>query len=219
MTDQKSEDGLPPGWTVEVRVRKNGRRDKYYFAPSSGLKFDSRAKVFRYLNTPEVRNPRPRKNIKGTRKRSAKKVLVEKAIAEGLPPGWIKEVKVTKKGRKTRRDALYTDPVSGYIFRSLKDASRYVETGELGRLAYKPKDMGIVGVELEDDNISSPAVAKKQKPEPSSTEEQKICDQSPKLDEKVQYEQILKSVLSECTSDQCKQEGLISAACSSILQQ
>ncbi|XP_041006776.1 methyl-CpG-binding domain-containing protein 13-like isoform X8 [Juglans microcarpa x Juglans regia] len=170
MTDQNSEDGLPPGWTVEVRVRKNGRRDKYYFAPSSGLKFDSRAKVFRYLNTPEVRNPRPRQNIKGTRKRSAKK--------------------------------LYTDPVSGYIFRSLKDASRYVETGELGRHAYKPKDMGIVGVELEDDNISSPAVAKKQKPEPSSTEEQKICDQSPKLDEKVQYEQILKSVLSECTSDQ-----------------
>ncbi|KAG2711183.1 hypothetical protein I3760_04G065100 [Carya illinoinensis] len=202
MTDQNSEDGLPPGWTVEVRVRKDGRKDKYYFAPSGGLRFDSRAKVIRYLNTPEVRNPSPGPKKKDTRKLSAEKVLVEKAIAEGLPPGWIKEVRITKKGPKTRRDALYTDPVSGYIFRSLKDAARYVQTGELGRHAYKPKDMSIAGMELEDDNISSPAVAKKLKPEPSSTEKQKICDQSPKTEEKVEYEQILKSVLSECTSDQ-----------------
>ncbi|XP_042976167.1 methyl-CpG-binding domain-containing protein 13-like isoform X4 [Carya illinoinensis] len=191
MTDQNSEDGLPPGWTVEVRVRKDGRKDKYYFAPSGGLRFDSRAKVIRYLNTPEVRNPSPGPKKKGTRKLSAEK--------------------------------LYTDPVSGYIFRSLKDAARYVQTGELGRHAYKPKDMSIAGMELEDDNISSPAVAKKLKPEPSSTEKQKICDQSPKTEEKVEYEQILKSVLSECTSDQCKQEEWtpISAAhtCSSILQQ
>jgi hypothetical protein len=28
MTEESSEDWLPPGWTVEVRVRKHGKRDK-----------------------------------------------------------------------------------------------------------------------------------------------------------------------------------------------
>lgn len=35
----------------------------------------------------------------------------------------------------------------------MKDVLRYLETGDLGRLAYKPKDNSI-DMELEDDNIS-----------------------------------------------------------------
>ena len=34
----------------------------------------------------------------------------------------------------------YIDPVSGYAFRSLKDVDRYLESGEIGRNAFKPKD-------------------------------------------------------------------------------
>ncbi|XP_041002831.1 uncharacterized protein LOC121248431 isoform X1 [Juglans microcarpa x Juglans regia] len=163
MNDQGSDD-LPPGWTVEVKVRKNGKRDK---------------------------------------------VVVEKAIAEGLPPGWIKEVRVTKKGHKIRKDPLYTDPISGYVFRSMKDVSRYLETGELGRLAFKPKDKVSIGVELECDNTSSHDVAKKQKLALSIPGKQIICDQSPKLNDMAKDEQIPKSActekclpLPEHTSDQ-----------------
>ena len=36
----------------------------------------------------------------------------------------------------------------------MKDVLRYLETGNLGRLAYKPKDKESIEVELEDDNIS-----------------------------------------------------------------
>lgn len=38
----------------------------------------------------------------------------------------------------------------------MKDAVRYVETGEIGRLAYKPKDDGNQDEDLEDDkdNVS-----------------------------------------------------------------
>lgn len=36
----------------------------------------------------------------------------------------------------------------------MKDVLRYLETGELGRLASKPKDIGSTDVELEDDNIA-----------------------------------------------------------------
>lgn len=43
-----------------------------------------------------------------------------------------------------------TDPVTGYIFRSMKDALRYIETGDIGRLAIKPKDKGSNDLELED---------------------------------------------------------------------
>lgn len=34
----------------------------------------------------------------------------------------------------------YIDPVSGYAFRSLKDVDRYLESGEIGRNAFKSKD-------------------------------------------------------------------------------
>ena len=30
MEDQNSDDWLPPGWTVQVRVRKGGKRDKVF---------------------------------------------------------------------------------------------------------------------------------------------------------------------------------------------
>jgi len=46
---------------------------------------------------------------------------------------------------------LYTDPVSGYVFRSMKDACRYIESGVVGRLAFKRNDRENHDVELEDD--------------------------------------------------------------------
>ncbi|CAM8893772.1 unnamed protein product [Rhodiola kirilowii] len=70
---------------------------------------------------------------------SLQKVSFERVPAEGLPPGWIKEIKIQKIRGKIRRDPYYTDPISGYVFRSLKDSLRYIETGEPGRLAFKPK--------------------------------------------------------------------------------
>ncbi|KAJ0525806.1 putative Methyl-CpG-binding domain-containing protein [Helianthus annuus] len=67
------------------------------------------------------------------------KIVVEKDEAEELPPGWTKEVKLRKTGSATKVDRYYTDPVTGYIFHSLKDVQRYLKTGKLGRLATKPK--------------------------------------------------------------------------------
>ncbi|CAJ2666666.1 methyl-CpG binding domain protein [Trifolium pratense] len=50
MEDTNSDECLPPGWTVKVNVRKNGKIDKYYFPPSSDQKFNSMVGVFRYLD-------------------------------------------------------------------------------------------------------------------------------------------------------------------------
>ncbi|EOA12486.1 hypothetical protein CARUB_v10026033mg [Capsella rubella] len=84
---------------VEIRVRKNGRKDK---------------------------------------------VIVEKSAAKGLPEGWIKKLEISNRsGRKLRRDPFFIDPKSGYIFHSFKDASRYVETGDIGIYARKVKESSI----------------------------------------------------------------------------
>ncbi|PSR91506.1 Methyl-CpG-binding domain-containing protein [Actinidia chinensis var. chinensis] len=75
----------------------------------------------------------------GFRKHSVKKVVIKRVKPDGLPPGWIKEIKIQKKANGFRKDPYYTDPVSGYVFRSQKDALRYLESGDINRCALKPK--------------------------------------------------------------------------------
>lgn len=152
MTDQKSEDWLPTGWTVEVKVRNNGKRDKYYYDTASGHKFNSKAEVSRYLNTSQI-SDEVKQKVEETLKRSANDVVVEKTIAEGLPQGWIKEIRMTKKDHKIRRDSYYIDPVSEKLFRSMKDVNRYLENEEPRRLILEPSHGS--DKELEDEKASS----------------------------------------------------------------
>ncbi|KAL6547926.1 hypothetical protein OROHE_009631 [Orobanche hederae] len=70
---------------------------------------------------------------------SFKPVSTESSAADELPPGWIKEIITSKSGSKIRKDPYYTDPVSGYIFRSKLDALRYLETNDIRSCAIRPK--------------------------------------------------------------------------------
>ncbi|XP_068502831.1 uncharacterized protein [Phaseolus vulgaris] len=160
MEKLNSDDQLPPGWTVEVKVRKNGKRDKYYFLPSSGLKFNSKVEV-----------------------------VVEKAIAEGLPPGWVKKTRIATKGDTVRRDTYYIDPVSGYAFHSIEDVDHYLESGEVGRNTLKPKDEDISDTKLKDDK--SPSACVTMKPTSSIS-----MGQSSDLDMVANYQQIPRSASS-----------------------
>ncbi|VFR01889.1 unnamed protein product [Cuscuta campestris] len=71
-------------------------------------------------------------------------VSVEGNLEDGIPPGWVKEIKTTRHGSRIRRDALYVDPVSGYVFSSKKDVMRYVETGDINKCVKRPQKRGIV---------------------------------------------------------------------------
>lgn len=93
MGDPKSDDWLPEGWRVEVKVRNSGKKDKFYFPPTGGFRFNSKIEVSRYLN--------------GSHPKSEEKVVIEKTVPEGLPLGWTKEIKVTKKGGRIRRDPVW----------------------------------------------------------------------------------------------------------------
>ncbi|XP_057511095.1 methyl-CpG-binding domain-containing protein 13-like isoform X2 [Actinidia eriantha] len=85
-----------------------------------------------------TQKPSKRKRM-GFTKQSSDKVVIERVTPDGLPPGWIKEIKIQKKANGTRKDTYYTDPVSGYVFFSQKDALRYSETGDLCKCSMKPK--------------------------------------------------------------------------------
>ncbi|KAM2384507.1 hypothetical protein ACFXTH_041933 [Malus domestica] len=139
MEEQNSEDWLPTGWTVEVKFRKNGKRDKYYYESSSGHRFSSRAEVSRYLSTSSHEDEQ---KIKETLKRPSDDVVVEKTVAEGLPPGWTKEIRITKKARKTRRDTHYIAPASEKVFCSIRDVHRYLENEQPGTLTLEPSGSG-----------------------------------------------------------------------------
>lgn len=145
------------------------RKYKCFVEQLTGRKFYSKPQVFEYLKTakqagmeeksggdtgesaggetsPKLEGSDNVKTLKPKRRASkpkakglAKKVVIERLTADGLPSGWIKEIKIQTKANGIRRDPYYTDPVSGYVFRSQKDALRYLETGEMSVCAIKPK--------------------------------------------------------------------------------
>lgn len=48
----------------------------------------------------------------------------------------------------------YTDPASGYVFRSQRDALRYLETGETSVCAIKPKKREELSFLIEGTSVS-----------------------------------------------------------------
>ncbi|XP_016464054.1 uncharacterized protein LOC107787050 [Nicotiana tabacum] len=129
-------DWLPAGWKVEFR---KGKKEKWYSDPSKELKFNSKTDVLRYLSSVGS-NCSKSSNTKEMEKKDTGKFSTGKAASEGLPPGWIKEMRVRRKGHKIRKDPYYIDPVSGQTFRSMKEVSRLLETRESGRIESKPGD-------------------------------------------------------------------------------
>ncbi|KAI3471118.1 hypothetical protein Pfo_027781 [Paulownia fortunei] len=143
---------LPLDWKVCVRVRSSGKKDKYYINPINGLKFNSKLEVLRYL-----------KNVgKDLKLKELDKINIKKTLAEKLPSGWIKEIRINRKEGKTRRDPYYIDPVSGCHFRSMQEVFRYLDTKDSGKAEAKG-DQDHSGDELEDHSKSSTAGAKGQR--------------------------------------------------------
>ncbi|XP_043725127.1 uncharacterized protein LOC122671763 isoform X2 [Telopea speciosissima] len=134
--------------------------------------------------------------------KSASKVVVEKHTEEGLPPGWIKEVKVTKVAGRTRKDPYYIDPVTGYEFRSKKDVFRYLESGDLGKCAIRPKKRQISDMESIDGEVSAPTAAKTHKIAGNATRRCLFTGQSSISSKVVDDELVLESssVVEKCLS-------------------
>ncbi|XP_019192138.1 PREDICTED: methyl-CpG-binding domain-containing protein 13 isoform X1 [Ipomoea nil] len=129
----------------------NGKKDdKCYTDPSKKFKLYYKADALRHISK-EMKN------------KGSGKFKVEKVIAEGLPPGWTKEIRVKKKGGKTRKDPYYIDPESGQVFRSLKEVFRYLGTKDCSKAEPELKDQGPNNVEAGGSLSSLPSEAEEQK--------------------------------------------------------
>ncbi|CAI8619379.1 unnamed protein product [Vicia faba] len=101
---------------------------------------------------------------KFTSMHSPNNVAGEKSAEEDLPPGWIKEAKIRKNRNGIRKDWLYIDPESGYVFHSKKDVQRYLESGDIDKCAIKPSRRQ----NQDEDNSTPYPAAKRQKPKQST---------------------------------------------------
>ncbi|KAG6688693.1 hypothetical protein I3842_11G137100 [Carya illinoinensis] len=169
---------LPKGWTVVVKVRNSGSRigSKYkcYIDPLTGYRFYSKPQVFQFLKTVKCGS--------WTFKKSKTDVdmplaVVEKQMVSDLPAGWTKEIKIRRNAYGIRRDPFYKDPENGYLFRSKKEALRYLETGEISRYTFKPKESCINNEELINSEFSPPSMVKRHKLNHPATKRRLFADQ------------------------------------------
>ncbi|KAL6986205.1 hypothetical protein U1Q18_019573 [Sarracenia purpurea var. burkii] len=128
------------------------------FSPNTSELIGGKRKGSQKIKTPDPKSCTSKRKQKGSNKQSVDKVTsdelppggikeikIEKTTPDGLPPGWIKEIKIEKKATGIRRDPYYTDPVSGYVFFSQKDALRYLETGDFSSCSIRPKKRDVLG--------------------------------------------------------------------------
>ncbi|KAG8382272.1 hypothetical protein BUALT_Bualt05G0059500 [Buddleja alternifolia] len=128
-----SPDPLPSGWTVEEKARNPGGRK------GSTYKLDNVDEPLPDMSLQLSMTSAGSEPEKKKKDGSFKPVASVSTPADGLPPGWIKEIITSKSGSKIRRDPFYTDPVSGHVFRSKPDALRFLKTGDIRYCASRPK--------------------------------------------------------------------------------
>ncbi|WCJ41187.1 methyl-CPG-binding domain 7 [Euphorbia peplus] len=117
---------LPDDWVVELRPRKDGRFDKYYYEPGTGNKFRSLAAIQNYLNG----------DINASRKKLKPCNEDNMAILPSnfmrnpsfrLPNGWVVEEKPRNNiNYASTVDRTFIEPGTGKRFRSFASVERYI---------------------------------------------------------------------------------------------
>ncbi|XP_074568798.1 uncharacterized protein LOC141825307 [Curcuma longa] len=151
-------DLLPSGWVLVLRTQNGGKCDgkqiKSYYNPSTGSRFYSKKKLFQHLGASKISIPTTRETRSTTSSYNNKvssPINQEKSTIEdstfdnvltesdfkSLPKGWITEIRTTKLGNLEYK--VHIDPDSGYEFRSMKDAHRYILTGDIRKCILKPQ--------------------------------------------------------------------------------
>ncbi|KAL4565539.1 hypothetical protein LXL04_029637 [Taraxacum kok-saghyz] len=140
---------LPDGWTMEVKTKSSGKDYKVYIGPN-GKKLFSKPMVLSYLagtnNSPagqkegsvKLQISAPTEVDKDETRMAPDYEVVSSTPADGLPPGWIKEIRARPNGSGKKKDPYYLDPLSGYVFFSKLDALRYLDTGDVKKCAVRP---------------------------------------------------------------------------------
>ncbi|WVZ24883.1 hypothetical protein V8G54_003427 [Vigna mungo] len=156
---------FPNNNSYAPKKEKNGNN---LDSPNDNSCLSKKEKIGTNMDSPKDSSCTPKKEKNCTNMDSPIDVVVEKSIPEDLPHGWLKELKISKNGKGIRKDPFYIDPVSGYVFRSKKDVLRYLASGDIRKCAFKPSRRQI----QDEDNITSPPAAKRQKLKQSAPTQQ-----------------------------------------------
>ncbi|KAG6476613.1 uncharacterized protein LOC122022578 isoform X1 [Zingiber officinale] len=148
---------LPLGWVLEIKTQNggkcNGKQKKSYYNPSIGSRFYSKKKLLQHLSASKILIPATRETRSTTssyNEKASSPTNPESTIKDGtfdnvltecdsksLPKGWITEIRASKLGNLEYK--VHIDPDSGYEFRSMKDAHRYILTRDIRQCILKPQ--------------------------------------------------------------------------------
>lgn len=172
---------LPDGWTVEVKSKRSGQKYKIFTDPN-GKKLFSKPQVLSYLASTNRSSAGKKEGDKALTETEKSQIsnetraitesarmtpdyeVVSSTPADGLPPGWIKEIRARPHGSGKKKDPYYLDPLSGYVFFSKLDALRYLDTGDIKKCAMRPlrRDMNqeinqITNTNQTDEELATPS--------------------------------------------------------------
>ncbi|CAL1400579.1 unnamed protein product [Linum trigynum] len=126
ISDGSSQLGLPCGWLVESRPRRDASRfDKYYIEPGTGRRFRSLPSVQRHITGgKEAAKPKMIKPRSDQDNMQIVPIVTDISSEMGLPYGWLVELRRRRDGSKY--DRYYIEPGTGRKFRSLVSAQRHI---------------------------------------------------------------------------------------------
>lgn len=101
---------------------------KFYVYPAMGVRVFSKEDVLLYVKEMKITECDTDGQCDT---KSRDNILAEVEFnPAALPQGWVKEIVHRKTKGGIRKDPYYTDPVSHYVFRTLKAALRFLATGK-----------------------------------------------------------------------------------------
>ncbi|XP_073010234.1 uncharacterized protein [Typha latifolia] len=156
---------LPSGWILEVRVETSGTKEeqiyKCYIDPATGSRFFSKEEVLSYLKEGKFSSPKSSHGSNYDEDPTNNVLARIEYSPDGLPHGWVKMFKFRRNVYKggIRKDPYYIDPAGEFVFRTLKDVTIFLESGEISKHATKLTKgfLGIYSLKMD----SSPPIAAK----------------------------------------------------------
>uniref|UniRef100_A0ACD5YAX8 Uncharacterized protein n=1 Tax=Avena sativa TaxID=4498 RepID=A0ACD5YAX8_AVESA len=135
----KMHEWLPKGWLVEIRAggENMSKMFKFYVYPAMGVRLMSKEDVLLYVKEMKiiVCDTDGQCDID-----SRDNILAELEFnPPALPQGWVKEIVYRKTKKGIRKEPHYTDPVSHYVFTTMRSALRYLDTGKVTKRQFIQK--------------------------------------------------------------------------------
>uniref|UniRef100_A0A0D9ZHA9 MBD domain-containing protein n=1 Tax=Oryza glumipatula TaxID=40148 RepID=A0A0D9ZHA9_9ORYZ len=136
----RTHEWLPKGWLVEIRAGGDNmdKMYKFYVYPPHRVRLFSKDDVLLYIKEMKISGYDTDGQCNTSTQEKILTIL--EFDPKGLPQGWVKEVVFRKTNTGgIRRDRHYTDPIKNYVFRTMRSAALYVETGKVTIRAFVQK--------------------------------------------------------------------------------